>query len=125
MSRHKRLVENEAGIVHFQEFQASRREAELAFQSLEKAEEKRQRREILQWLCINGESNPTTDYEKYCAIRRNYPESGKWLAGCNEFQQWARPSNATKRLLWLYGIPGAGLFLLHPSILVALAPNEY
>ncbi|KAI5800428.1 hypothetical protein DFH27DRAFT_82123 [Peziza echinospora] len=123
MSRHKRLVENEASIIHFQEFQASRRDAELAFQRLEKAEEKRQRHEILQWLCINGESNPSTDYEKYCAIRRGYPESGKWLAGCNEFQEWAFSGNTTLQLLWLYGIPGAGKTILSSYILEMLKMN--
>ena len=39
--------------------------------------------------------------------------TGKWLLRNDEFLKWLDPSNTTNGILWLSGIPGAGM-LYHP-----------
>jgi hypothetical protein len=40
---------------------------------------------------------------------RRVVRSGSWLSSQEEYNHWLEPSNKTSRLLWLQGIPGAGM----------------
>jgi hypothetical protein len=48
------------------------------------------------------------DQERYAEIRRDYPETGKWLLRNESVNFWLAPDSSAVSRIWLNGIPGAG-----------------
>lgn len=61
--------------------------------------------QIQQWLCPVDSELRHKDI-----LRILHPETGGWLLRDHNFQQWSSLDYCANRLLWLYGIPGAGLW---------------
>ena len=54
-------------------------------------------------------SPPTYDEALYLIHSRTYPGTGKWILKDPDFNKWLEISDLSTQLLWLQGIPGAGM----------------
>lgn len=108
LQRHKRLVETQASLADFEAAQKARTEVQNNFNALHKAEKKRQRIAVTQWL---APADSSSDQEKFTSIRNLYPGTGHWLLKDRVFKAWYDPLSTAGLILWLYGIPGAGRLL--------------
>jgi hypothetical protein len=62
--------------------------------------------------------SPHDNDEYLTQINENYcPDTGQWIFKDQRFQTWAEGSSDEPhgRLLWLTGIPGAGIITCYPS----------
>lgn len=65
-----------------------------------------ERREICSWL---ERTNPSSLHN--AALHKHEPHTSAWLQRSSEWQKWIS-STSSDRLLWVYGIPGAGKTVL-------------
>ncbi|KAF7554205.1 hypothetical protein G7Z17_g3062 [Cylindrodendrum hubeiense] len=115
MRRHRHLVESQASIVVFEETQALRKLAETNFQHIQNEYLRHRLREVLRWLNpYNSESQHET------CVKAKFPKSGEWLVRDIGFKNWVDPLYCTTPLLWLNGIPGAGMFLFAKLVVQCL-----
>lgn len=106
MQQHKHAMDNWAIGVEIQENQRVR---ELEKGKLRKAKEAlsaRRRYRLLEWL-----SPASSDmFQEICVnARSDYPAAGRWLLNDERFQQWFHPNFCAHPLIWLCGVPGAGI----------------
>jgi len=124
LRRHKQLIESQASLLHFQQcqhdshatllliqqYQRSRSELFNKLQKQEEAESQRKYREVITW--IAAADTTIQDHESFCATRREYPGSGEWILKHEKVQNWKQADNPVSSILWLNGIPGAGMPIL-------------
>jgi hypothetical protein len=106
LRRHRRLVEGQANLAQFEEFQRARVTAEAEFRNLQDAEQRHRRITVRDWLSA---ANTDIDQEKGANVRSDYPNTGRWLLANHHMQAWLNPEFCSTPLLWLNGIPGAGM----------------
>jgi hypothetical protein len=106
LREHRVLIESQATLLHFQQYQADR---VRLLHSLDKSEEDKhdkKYKEVLEW--ISG-AKFMVDHESACDVRSEYPDSGHWILKNNKLQNWRHADTPISSLLWLNGIPGAGM----------------
>jgi len=111
--RNQRLIENQAGILHFEESLRTREIADRQLQEFRKAESRRQREVVRSWL---ASPNVEVDQQSYSSVRNKDPNSGRWILSTSKFLSWFDPDFCSTSLLWINGIPGAGTSTLALSI---------
>jgi len=103
---HSLLLRKEAQFEHIQQEHEARHRSLEHFESVEKAHQ-------LQEYCgIRTEISPRTYDDNLDWLRgRLCSGAGKWLLKDETFIQWLNASDVSVRLMWIHGIPGAGLYL--------------
>jgi hypothetical protein len=94
-------------LAEFRKLQDLRISARIEFQRARAVERDRRRDRIQLFL---GAINSHARHED--AIKLRHDATGEWLLRDARFQQWFSPEGCTDPLLWLNGIPGAGMFKL-------------
>ncbi|KAF2800244.1 hypothetical protein K505DRAFT_229183, partial [Melanomma pulvis-pyrius CBS 109.77] len=107
LQRHKSLLEDQASIIHFEEFQDLHLRAKREFEAQRSAELDRRRLNIQQWLCAHDIEARQED-----AAKSRYNGTGNWLIQDSRFTKWFNFDYCAESLLWLSGIPGAGKTVL-------------
>jgi hypothetical protein len=105
LRRHKLLVESQASLTQFEEFERARVTAKEEFRAMRDNEGKRRKIAVRDWL---GAASSEADQENYANVRLQYPGTGRWLLQIQHVQAWLDPNSSSIPLLWLTGIPGAG-----------------
>ena len=105
---HRDLIADEAALLHFQQYQQDRLEIIDRLKETETLERHRQYSKVMEW--ISG-AQTGADHEACCAIRSEYPGSGQWILKHVKLQNWMEANAPTSSVLWLNGIPGAGMLL--------------
>ncbi|KAK0647123.1 hypothetical protein B0T16DRAFT_458984 [Cercophora newfieldiana] len=82
------------------------RDIKAGLQRVETVVSDSERRDICQWL---ERTNPSSLHN--AALRTHEPHTSEWLQRSPEWQGWVS-SASSDRLLWIYGIPGAGKTVL-------------
>jgi hypothetical protein len=103
---HRALIESQATLLHFQQYQADRIRLLDDLDRSEKGELHKKYREVLEW--VSG-GKTIVDHESACEARSEYPDSGRWILKNNKLQNWRHADTPISSLLWLNGIPGAGM----------------
>lgn len=105
LKRHKQLVE---GRITFTQLEAAVSNGAKALRELETQRENNeniQHRAVKCWL---NSADVHVDQENVSAVRHTNKKAGQWLLRNDVFQAWQSSSNQNA-LLWLCGIPGAGM----------------
>lgn len=110
---HRALIESQATLLHLQQYQDDRVKLLDGLDRTEKAENNRKYKEVLEW--VSG-AKSMVDHESTCEVRSDYPESGKWILKNEKFRNWRHAEGPISSVLWLNGIPGAGMFTFAPRI---------
>ena len=111
LSRHKSLIENQASLLDYEQSKFARVAAQNSFEEIAEAEKKRRS------LAVTDKIRPPNtriDQDKAKETRQEYPESGKWILQNAFLRDWMDLHCPDVPLLWVNGIPGAGIL---PSLL--------
>ena len=109
LSRHKHLVESQASLLEYEQSRVARLDAQNSFEDIAKAERSRR------FLAVTEKIRPPntlTDHEGATEIRQEYPESGRWILQhpcLKDWKDFTCPKSPPTTVLWINGIPGAGI----------------
>ena len=106
LRRHKSLIEGGVSIKVFEEIQNIRQFAIIAFEKQIKDQAVRHRDEVQTWLCAFDCETQQQDHRE---TRKVCKDPGRWLIDDPEFDKWFSSEYCSNPLLWLNGIPGAGM----------------
>ncbi|KAI9858937.1 MAG: hypothetical protein M1813_007239 [Trichoglossum hirsutum] len=123
LRRHKELIQSQAHLLYFQQYQQDSQAALLHIQqyeqnrlqvldklgTLEETESEKKYIAVMEW--ISG-ANTKLDHESFRDIRHEYPGSGDWILKHEKIQNWKEADTPVSSILWLNGIPGAGKTIL-------------
>jgi hypothetical protein len=135
LRRHKELVERRASVTQYRRYQADMIEIKAQLDSRIEAEKLKKLVLIREWLAVGQQ--PADDHTIYQDIRKDYSTTAKWILDRDVVKQWiqddvpAAPRKCkpyypthiclnpadTSAVLWMHGIPGAGVFSLPYIIL--------
>jgi hypothetical protein len=104
---HSLLLRKEAQFEHIQQEHEARVRSLEHFESVEKAHQ------LQEYRGLRTEISPQTYDDKLDRLRGQLCSgTGKWLLKDDTFTKWLNASDSSVRLIWIHGIPGAGLYLL-------------
>lgn len=96
-------------LVEIENAEMARQQAEERFQEHRESERRRRMISVVEWLApvdTNG------DQDRYMEVRRQYPGTCDWIHTEPTIKAWQDSSLKKDAGIWLYGIPGAGMWLL-------------
>ena len=104
--RHRELIKNQATFEQFETVQSVRvMQAEQLKQQKEEASRQRQAR-VRSWLSAE---DMKLEHEHYTEVRQGFPGTGRWILEKRLVKRWLDLDDNHSSLLWLTGIPGAGM----------------
>ena len=105
LSRHKDLLESEKGTIAVFEAQRLRELAETHFQEISELEKKKQLALLVEKL-----DAPNCQLDQCLASeQRHGRQSGMWVLEDIHFREWSEIATNSNSLLYVHGIPGAGM----------------
>jgi hypothetical protein len=104
LSRHTALIDRQASLEEYQSAQVARLQSQQYFEEARAAELDRRRVIVQQWL---GSTTAQTRHDSHITTR--HPCTGDWLFRDPRFQKWFDFDYCTDPILWLSGMPGAGM----------------
>ena len=126
LSKHRKLIVEQAALLHFQQYQVDsqttlchiqryeqdRLEKLMLLKKQEAAEMHKKYLAVLEW--FSAAQSTVLDHHNFCDIRNKYAGSGDWILKTEKVQDWIEHDTPISSILWLNGIPGAGMlkFLL-------------
>ena len=106
IERHTSLMRNEVRLEHIREEHQARLKAMEHFEMTERS----LRRQEYNGMRTN--INPIMYEEEFYRIcGRIYKGTGRWLLRDAMFTKWLKESEKSTKLIWLQGIPGAGMVI--------------
>jgi hypothetical protein len=129
LGRHKQLIVEQAALIHFQQYQDDSQKALLYIQQYEQdrsgrimllktqeeAEMNRKYLGVLEW--FSAAQSTVQDHQTFRDIRSKYAGSGDWILKDEKVQNWMGLDIPVTSVLWLNGIPGAGMLNFLPSFI--------
>ena len=110
LRQHRRSLESQATLIQFSEILSAQEKSRTDLNKILESDNHRRRDVVYQWLCA---AKTEVDQETYAGVRKEYPETGRWLLEVEDFTAWFDPDFCSNPLLWLSGIPGAGKYFLN------------
>jgi hypothetical protein len=93
-------------LLEIQASTAARELAEKAFRDADAARKDNQRISVRTWLSAR---NVQLDHDVYIGMRELYPSTGLWVLQKTAIAAWHDSQHSSGPLVWIYGIPGAGM----------------
>lgn len=109
LQRHKILLENQANLLFFQQYQVDREKTELEFRNIEHQTELNRQSAVANWL---AQADSESDQRVAASVRQENSGSGRWLLEQQQMKRWLDPKYTLLPLLWINGRPGAGKTIL-------------
>ena len=107
LSRHKDLIESAKGTVTVLEAQRVRELTEAQFKEISELEKKKQIAVLIEKL-----NAPNYQLDQYVASeQRRRSQSGIWVLQDIYFRKWSEMGTQSNHLLYIHGVPGAGMQL--------------
>ena len=106
LRQHSELLESQANLLHIQQYQADRLAMLDRLDSMEETQRQEKYVAVMGWV-LSAETK--LDHYSACEARSEYPESGRWILRNSELQNWKEADAPVSSILWLNGIPGAGM----------------
>jgi hypothetical protein len=101
-------VESQANLIQYQQSQAERASTRNSFAILEDGERKNKLLGVINWLSA---ADSILDQEASKVMRNEYRGAGRWVFEDQKMKAWIDPRNLMVPILWMNGIPGAGMKL--------------
>lgn len=105
LQRHKHLVENQASLIHFEQYQEDRVKTEANFRKIQEEGDRHQRMTLANWL---SGADSMEDQRRASSARTKWPQSGLWLLQDDQVKRWMEASYPLSPCLWINGKPGSG-----------------
>jgi hypothetical protein len=100
------LLGSQASLLHIHQYQHDRLNMLDTLERLEEAERQEKFKTVMEWV-LGAETN--LDHKSACDARHECPGSGSWLLKNPELENWKTADTPISAILWLKGIPGAGM----------------
>jgi len=107
LRNHRQLIESQANLLHFQQYQ---RDREKMFDKLVAWEEKERHSKyiaVMEWV---AGAQTKLDHDAACAARSGDPRSGRWILKKPVAENWRAADTPIFSILWLKGNPGVGMW---------------
>ncbi|TVY78217.1 C2H2 finger domain transcription factor crzA [Lachnellula suecica] len=101
---HKALVESQANLLQIEEARVEREKVRESFAAIEEAERDKKYLAVRTWL---SSTKATLDQEAAAGMRKDYPNTGRWIFNDPVIKDWMNPSSTLSNIVWMKGIPGA------------------
>ena len=88
------------------ELQAEWADSKNAFAAIEMADRQNKRITVTNWLSA---ADARLDQEVSASIRCDNPSTGLWVLQDDKMKPWLDPNNQMSPMLWMNGMPGAGM----------------
>ncbi|KAK0631420.1 hypothetical protein B0T14DRAFT_2863 [Immersiella caudata] len=112
--RHRRLLENHANLVLFEEIMVIR-DSQVESRKAEREDRRReQQTRVRAWL---AHEDMQSDQDYNAGLRNSFPGTGLWILKKRLLRAWFDPESKADPILWLTGIPGAGKTILASVII--------
>ncbi len=112
LSRHKNLIESQASLAEYEQAKLARLAAQNSFEQTAKGEKSRRLTAVIEKV---HPPNILNDHEQAVEVRQEYPETGRWILRSDQLKRWMDPLTTDVPVLWVNGIPGAGMLNNYPS----------
>ena len=112
LSRHKNLIESQASLAEFEQSQLARLAAQNSFEQIAKGEKSRRLMAVIEKI---HPPNSLNDHEQAVEIRQEHPDTGRWILEVGQLKRWMDPLATDVLILWVNGIPGAGMLKHYAS----------
>jgi hypothetical protein len=119
LRRHKQLVETRAALAHFQRYeedmtyfhryQQDLTEIRSKMNLMIEEERGKKVKAIKEWLATGSQA--AIDHERFLDVRKQYLSTGRWILKHELIANWLHADVPATPLIWMNGIPGAGVFL--------------
>jgi hypothetical protein len=116
LRRHQNLIESLASASHIQQYQMDRENNRTHFDRLQKTEMENKYIDVTKWIAA---ADSSVDYNFGLATRREYPQSGRWILDSVDYSNWKEADVPRKSMIWMHGIPGAGMSFCNRDLLEA------
>ena len=111
LKRQKEVVESHANQIHIQNYESDRLKI---FEEFEHAQARRAEERymfVMQWISAAA---VILDHEDHCAVRQEEYNAtnhwtSRWILSNEEIEAWLAPQVPKSSMLWINGIPGAGM----------------
>jgi hypothetical protein len=121
LHHHKQMIESHGTVIHYQQVQEDPHamlrhiqqyehdtsETWKKLDTLEQSDHDRKYLKVLEW--ISGAPS-LLDHESYQKTRAEYPGTGDWILKHEDVINWKDVNTPINSMLWLNGIPGAGVY---------------
>ncbi|ORY16158.1 C2H2 domain-containing protein [Clohesyomyces aquaticus] len=122
LSRHKQLIETRAQLIHFRQYQEDIESMKMKLDDMVTEERNKKTKSVKEW--IGAGSQTKLDHEKFCAVRSEYPTTGRWILKNEYINNWIEADVPATPLVWMNGIPGAGKTILASVIVEACKQRQ-
>ena len=114
LGRHREIIQSQANLLHFQQYQMDRRKFIEDLDKREKTEREEKYIAVRKWM---SGAESSLDHEDACKAWRKYTGTGKWILKNEHVRNWREAQPPTESSLWINGIPGAGKTVLASVII--------
>jgi hypothetical protein len=114
LGRHREIIQSQANLLHFQQYQMDRRKFIEDLVKREQTEQEEKYIAVRKW--ISG-AESSLDHEDACSAWRKYTGTGKWILKTEHIRNWRDAQPPRDSSLWINGIPGAGKTVLASVII--------
>lgn len=90
----------------FQDYKEAGEERAIAQRRQEQEEERKKYLQVLEW--FSASQSTLQDHNTFCGTRSN--GTGDWILKEEKVRNWLEVDTPESSLLWINGIPGAGMF---------------
>ena len=114
LGRHREIIQSQANLLHFQQYQMDRRKFIEDLDKREKTEREEKYIAVRKWM---SGAESSLDHEDACKAWRKYTGTGKWILKNEHVRNWREAQSPTESSLWINGVPGAGKTVLASVII--------
>jgi len=100
-------ISNQGIIDHIQTYAKDRKEKLEKLKRKEEEDRDVKYRKILTWFSAAGST--AQDHDDWRAVRNDSAGNGQWILQNNEVKNWRELDPPASSILWINGIPGAGI----------------
>ncbi len=103
IAQHRIMMDSEVTLAHITEAYAARADTYAKYERDQEHDER------TEFQFIRNSLSPQLYDVEFERMQRRYVQAGEWLETDKDYTAWQDASNQSARMLWLTGIPGAGM----------------
>lgn len=114
LGRHKELVESRGTLAQYRRYKDDMEDLKRRLDDLLDAEQEKKKKAVKEWLSAGKQLQE--EHAAFSTIRDEFATTTRWIMGNEHVKHWINVDDPDSPILWVHGIPGAGIYLSHPLI---------
>lgn len=108
LGRHKDLVESRGTLAQYRRYKEDMEDLKARFDDQVATEQGKQKIAVKEWLSVGDQL--FKDHAEFSSIRNQYATTTRWIMANKSVEQWIDADEPDTPILWVHGIPGAGIY---------------